>query len=527
MALQIFNTLTRQKEPFVSLTPRVARIYTCGLTVYAPMHIGHARTYCFWDLMRRYLDYRGYYVLAVINYTDIDDRIMGNADSTVGPLDLAEKMIAVFRRDCRALNIRDYSAYTRATDFAVEQIELARQLQQMGHAYSVDGELFYEVESFPGYGKLSGNSIEQTAAGASGRVEEDFARKRHPADFTLWKPSEGDQPRWETGASDWPQGRPGWHLECSVMSTSLLGEHFDIHGGGIDNLFPHHENELAQSEPVCGAPWVKYWMHPEHLDLRGEKMSKSLGNVVSIPDLLSRHRVEEVRWFFAMNHYRTKVAYSEDLVAEAAVGFQRIARLVRVLEEKLSGRSDIAEGIPVAGRYMSERPAGEQLPRLRHYYTYGRYGELSARFIERFMAALDDDINTPMATAAMFDFVSELYSAGIENLALGESDEQGHSNTASALAAYRCLVRHLWVLGIEFASEELYPQLYVDCFPQGGATADAEAPYKAFIDRLLAARAQARADKDFARADMLRDVLAAAGLVVEDTPQGPRWELAE
>ena len=516
MALEVYNTLTRRKDLFTPADPQVVKIYTCGLTVYAPMHIGHARTYCFWDFFRRYLEYLGYHVISVINYTDIDDRIMNAATATMGSIDLAEKVIATFRRDCRSLRIKDYAAYTRATDFIQGQVDLAARLLELGNAYVVDGEVFYDIGSFPAYGKLSGRTVDEQEVGASGRVGEDFSRKRHPADFTLWKPSEGDQPRWETGHPGWPQGRPGWHLECSVMSTTLLGSHFDVHGGAVDNMFPHHENEIAQSEPVCGSPWVKYWLHPEHLDLRGEKMSKSLGNVLSVPQLLAEHSYDEVRWFYAMNHYRTKLPFSDDLLASAKEGYTKIKRLLRLLEEKLMAAPDVEQGIPVAGEYASQRPADQRWPRLRHYYTYGRFGELSARYIQRFQEALNDDLNSPQATAATFDYISELYSAGIE----------AAEEVPDVLAAYRCLVRHLYVLGIEFPNAVLYPQLAMECAPAAMAgEGDGVQGYKEFIENLLALRLQARKDRDFAKADLIRDVLAQAGLVVEDTAQGARWTL--
>ena len=307
MTLSLYNTASRQKEAFIPLQPPVVRIYTCGLTVYAPMHIGHARTYCFWDMLRRWLEYSGYTVLAAINYTDIDDRIMGKSNERDGCIDIAESSIAAFRRDCRLLHIHDYAAYTRATDYVQNQIDMIAQLIDKGHAYIRDGEVFYDIESFPHYGKLSGRNIEEQEVGASGRVREDISRKKNPADFTLWKPSSEGQPVWQTGHAMWPSGRPGWHIECSAMSTAILGEQFDIHGGAIDNLFPHHENEVAQSAPICGHPWVRYWMHPEHLDLRGEKMSKSLGNVIGVPEIVERFPTDTLRYFFATTHYRTKL----------------------------------------------------------------------------------------------------------------------------------------------------------------------------------------------------------------------------
>ncbi len=513
MPLKVYNTLSRRKEDFVPAQPNVVRIYTCGLTVYSPMHVGHARTYCFWDVFRRYLEYRNFHVISVINYTDIDDRIMDKATATRGAVDVAEGVAASFRRDCRALHIKDYAVYTRATDFVAGQIEMVQQLLDAGHAYVVDGEVFYDVASFEGYGKLSGRTVEEQLVGASGRVTEDVERKRHPADFTLWKPSLPGQPSWPTGRAEWPSGRPGWHLECSVMSSATLGATFDVHGGGVDNLFPHHENEIAQSEPLCGcSTWVKYWLHPEHLDLRGEKMSKSLGNVIGVPDLLTGHTVDEVRWFFAMTHYRSKLAFDHQLIAAAARGFEKIVNLSRVLADRLAPLAAELE-VPAAGLYAGLRAGDDAVPRLRHRFTYGRFGAASSRLIERFMAAMDDDLNCPQATAALFDYAGELYAAGIE----------AEPDLASVLAAYQALVAHLHVLGVELTDPRLFPELAADSFP--AATGDQTAPYQAFVDRLLASRQQARKDKDFAKADLLRTVLEEAGLVVEDTPQGPRWRL--
>ena len=515
MALHVFNTLTRKKEEFVPQRPPVVRIYTCGLTVYSPMHIGHARTYCFWDMFRRYLEYRGLNVISVINYTDIDDRLMQNASEAAGEVDLAERVIASFRRDCRLLRIKDYATYTRATDYIQGQIELVARLLETGHAYVVEGEVFYDITSFPGYGKLSGRDVKDQQVGASGRVAEDVSRKHHPADFTLWKPSSPGQPTWQTGHAEWPSGRPGWHIECSVMSSATLGDSFDVHGGAVDNLFPHHENEIAQSEPFCNCErWVKYWMHPEHLDLRGEKMSKSLGNVIGIPDLLSRHTYDEVRWFYAMTHYRSKLSFSDDLIDAAAEGYQKITKLVKILEAKLEQAADDDLLIPARGQYATHHRGDGGVPRFRHQYAHGSFGEATGKMIDRFIKAMDDDLGCPQVTAAIFDYVNELYAAGIES----------SGDTASVLAAYRALTRHLYVLGIELPNERLHPELAAECLAVGGDT-DATAPYAAFIDRLLALRQQARKDKDFQKADMLRDVLAEAGLVVEDTPQGPRWDL--
>ena len=487
-------------------------MYVCGLTVYAPMHIGHARTYAFWDTFRRYLEYRGDHVLAVINYTDVDDRIISSDEA--GCLGLAERMIARFRLDCRKLHIRDYAVYTRATDFVQPQVDLAQRLLDKGHAYVVDGEVLYDVKSYPPYGQLSGNVLEGTEAGASDRLNEAAQRKRHPADFTLWKPSKPGEPSWPTGAAEWPEGRPGWHIECSAMATTVLGDQLDVHGGGIDNLFPHHENELAQSEPIFGRPWVKYWMHPEHLSLQNEdgeviKMSKSLGNVISVDELIDGRGPNLIRWFLSTNaHYRSRMAFRWSLVDGSREGFERIHRLIMLLADKLDGvdPQTVARG----GTYQSQRAGYASLPRDREQLTSGTFGEATSRFIDRFIAAMDDDLNTPQAAAAFFDYVSALYQAGIEKS--GEPQD--------ILPVYRCLTRHLHVFGVELPNAALYPELAALCHPdieQGRADG--------VIDRLLQLRTDARRAKDFQKSDLIRDLLNEAGVEVEDRPEGARWTL--
>ena len=526
MALHVYNTRTKRKEPFVPAQAKVVRIYTCGLTVYSDMHIGHARTYCFWDVFRRWLEYRGYHVISVINYTDIDDRIIErSAEAGTGMLDHAERVIAGFRRDCRALKIKDYAAYTRATDFVSEQIEAVAALIEAGHAYVVDGEVLYDVRSFERYGRLSGKDLEGMREGASGRTDEaELSRKRFFADFTLWKPSKPGEPSWETGHAAWPSGRPGWHIECSVMSTTLLGAHFDVHGGGIDNLFPHHENELAQAEPLCGHPWVGTWMHPAHLQLLDEegkpvKMAKSLGNVISIPALVEPHGADLVRWFYGVTHYRSSLAFNWQLLSEAAEGFKKVRRALKILEARLAPVPDEELKIPSIGTYASLRSEDQAVPRERESFLFGELGEASGRFMDRFIAAMDDDMGTPKATAAVFDYVGELFAAGIES--------DASLDPASLLAAYRCLTRHLWVFGVELADPRLYPELAADSEPlaaAGPGEGHAEA-LGGVIDKLLELRQAAREAKDFARADLIRELLGEAGGSVEDTPQGPRWEL--
>nr|WP_255216563.1 cysteine--tRNA ligase [Pseudenhygromyxa sp. WMMC2535] len=524
--MHVYNTRTKRKELFTPAQEKVVRIYTCGLTVYSDMHIGHARTYCFWDVFRRWLEYRGNHVISVINYTDIDDRIISEAAKAgVGELDHAERVIAGFRRDCRTLKIKDYAAYTRATDFVREQADAVEALIDKGHAYVVDGEVLYDVRSFERYGELSGKTLEGMQEGASGRTDDsERQRKRFFADFSLWKPSKEGEPCWDTGREGWASGRPGWHIECSVMSTTLLGAHFDVHGGGIDNLFPHHENEVAQAEPLCGHPWVGYWMHPAHLQLLDEtgkpiKMSKSLGNVISIPALLERHGPDLVRWFYGVTHYRSALAFNWQLLDEASKGFDKVRRVLSVIETRLAEVDDEALKLPVCSRYASLR--GEQgVPRERPSFLHGAFAEHSEAFMADFIAAMDDDMGTPKATAAVFDYVGKLFAAGIE------TDES--IDTASLLSAYRCLTRHLWVLGVELADPRLYPELAADSFPVvSGGDGAREQALGGVIDSLLAQRQQARKDKDFAKADLIRDLLAAAGVSIEDTPKGPRWDVRE
>lgn len=522
--LHVHNTLTHQKEKFTPAHPKVVRIYTCGLTVYAPMHIGHARTYCFWDTFRRYLEYQGLHVVSVINYTDIDDRIMAASGGTDGSgcLDVAERYAAFFRRDCQNLHIKDYATYTRATDFVQEQIDHIARLLETKHAYVVNGEVFYDVGSFPEYGQLSGKVLEDQEAGASGRLEEDMARKRNPADFTLWKPSLPGQPTWQTGHKDWPQGRPGWHIECSAMSTTLLGSQFDVHGGGIDNLFPHHENEVAQSQPLCAHPWVRYWLHPEHLDLRDEetnksvKMSKSLGNVVSVPDLLAKYSYDEVRWFFSSSHYRTKLQITTrdskitwELVDAALGGYLRVKKLLANLKEKLANAPVDGFG---KGHYLSMRPAQDQVPRMRHLYETGAFAAHTKAFIGEFQQAMDDDLNGPRASAAVFGYVNALYAAGIEK----------SEDAASLLAVYRALTRHLFIFGIDEVDARLYPELYAETVKAAVAKGESKGG-DGVIDRLLVMRQEARKAKDFAKGDAIRNLLVEAGVEVEDTPKGTRW----
>jgi cysteinyl-tRNA synthetase len=510
MPLRVYNTLSKEAELFVSMQPKVVRIYSCGLTVYAAMHIGHARTYCFWDLFRRYLEYRGYHVISVINYTDIDDRIMKEAGGLAGSVDVAERNIAGFRRDCTKLRIKDYAAYTRATDFIPEQVDMIDQLLAKRHAYAVNGEVFYDIRSYEKYGQLSGRCLDDQEAGASGRITEDLARKRHPADFTLWKPSDATEPAWATDHATWPKGRPGWHIECSAMSTALLGSHFDVHGGGVDNMFPHHENEIAQSEPLCGAPWVRYWLHPEHLDLRGIKMSKSLGNVIGIGDLLERHSHDEVRWFYASQHYRSKLPFSWDLLAQGVAGYARVKRLVTVLAEQIGDASDLE--LP-KGLYASQREGDDAVPRMRHHYESGRFATTTKVFIDRFIEAMDDDINTPNALAAFFEYVNALYAQGIER----ENEKR------SLLAVYRCLARHLAVFGIEIGDARLDPDTTADYAVRlEAATSNGG---DKVVDRLIALRGQARKNKEFAKSDAIRDLLLEAGVKLEDTPNGVRWSV--
>ena len=461
MALALYNTLTKTKETFKPLVGNQVRMYVCGMTVYDFCHIGHARVMVAFDVVARWFRHRGYDLTYVRNITDIDDKIIKRANENGETFEqLTERMIAAMHEDEARLNVLRPDQEPRASQHIEGMFSMIQTLIDKGYAYAPgNGDVYYRVGKFEGYGKLSRRKIEDLKIGA--RIEVDEA-KQDPLDFVLWKAAKPGEPSW---TSPWGEGRPGWHIECSVMSTCCLGNTFDIHGGGPDLVFPHHENEIAQSEAATGEQYAAAWMHAGAVRVDGEKMSKSLGNFFTIREVLEKYHPEVVRYLLVSSHYRSAINYSEDNLKEAKGALERFYIALK--------------GLPDAA------PAG---------------GEA---FAERFAAAMDDDFNSPEACAVLFEMVREVNR-------LKETDVAA----AAALAAsLRQLAEVLGVL-----------QLDADTFLQAGAAGKVDA---AEVEALIAARLQARADKNWAESDRIRDQLTSIGVVLEDGKGGTTWRLAD
>jgi cysteinyl-tRNA synthetase len=457
--LHIHNSLTRQKEPFTPIEPGKVRMYVCGMTVYDYCHLGHARVLVVFDVVYRYLKRAGYAVTYVRNITDIDDKILARAAQN-GELfgELTERFITAMHEDAAALGVLPPDAEPRATGHIAEILAMIERLIAKGHAYVADnGDVYYAVASFTGYGKLSGKDPQDLRAGA--RVEVGEA-KRDPLDFALWKAAKAGEPAWE---SPWGPGRPGWHIECSAMSTGCLGNHFDIHGGGADLQFPHHENEIAQSEGATGEPFVNVWMHNGFVRVNEEKMSKSLGNFFTVREILARYQPEEVRYFILTSHYRSPLNYDDEHLANARAALTRLYTSLR--------------GLPKAPSL------GGKVYR------------------ERFDAAMDDDFNTPEALAVLFDLAREINRVRDDD-----------PPAAAALGA------ELRALGAALGLLQQDPEAYL----KGGAAAG-EGLSDDAIEALIDRRTAARKDRDFAEADRIRDQLQDAGIILEDGPGGTSW----
>lgn len=455
--LKIFNTLKREKEIFTPIHPNQVGMYVCGVTVYDLCHIGHGRTFVSFDVIARYLRYLGYHLTYVRNITDVDDKIIKRALENHETCEhLVDRMVAEMYKDFDALNIQRPDFEPRATHHIPEIIALVQRLIDNGHAYvAQNGDVMFDVDSFPEYGKLSRQDLSQLQAGA--RVEINDIKK-NPMDFVLWKMSKENEPSWQ---SPWGAGRPGWHIECSAMNCKQLGEHFDIHGGGSDLMFPHHENEIAQSCCAHGGAYVNYWLHSGMIMVDKEKMSKSLGNFFTIRDVLQHYDAESVRYFLLTAHYRSQLNYSEENLKLAHSALERLYTALR-------------------GTDANAKAAG---------------GE---QFVEAFKAAMDDDFNTPGALSVLFDMAREL------NKLKAEQNPQTD--------AFAARLRELaGVLGLLYQDPETFLQAGMD---------DDETK---IIETLIAQRNQARANKDWAAADAARDKLAAMGVVIEDDANGTTW----
>lgn len=460
--LQIYNSLTHRKEEFKPLTPGKVSLYVCGVTIYDYCHIGHARTYVAFDVVVRYLRYRGYEVTFVRNVTDVDDKIINRAAETNADINaITEQFLTYMHEDFDALNLTRPDIEPRVTTHMPEIIEIIETLLAKKHAYvATSGDVLFDVSSFPDYGKLSGQALEQLQAGARVAVVED---KRDPLDFVLWKKAKAGEPSW---SSPWGEGRPGWHIECSAMSGKHLGTHFDIHGGGSDLQFPHHENEIAQSSCAHDTPYVNYWMHTGMVQVNEEKMSKSLDNFFTIREVLKEYDAETVRFFLLSGHYRSQLNYSESHLDQARASLERLYTALR----------DIEAGTASAATRASYESA--------------------------FTAALNDDFNVPEAMSVIFELARELNRLRAVNTAETKAKAQ---EIAGLMREYGA------VLGIL----EQTPEHFLH---GGGDSAEV-----ATIEALIKQRNDARAAKDWAGADQARDALQAMGIVLEDSAEGTRW----
>ena len=463
MTLKLYNTLTRQKEAFAPLEDRKVRIYVCGPNLYGPCHVGHAMSYVFFDVLRRYLEYQDYEVIHVQNFTDIEDRIIETAraqDTTVGKL--AEKHISRFLGEMDALNIQRAHHYPRATEVIPGMIEIILRLIAKGHAYVVEGDVYFRVNSDPDYGKLSRRSLEEMQAGA--RIEVD-PRKEHPMDFALWKAAKPGEPSWD---SPWGKGRPGWHIECSTMAVQLLGEQIDIHGGGQDLIFPHHENEIAQSESCTGkVPFARYWVHNGLLrpSEDQEKMTRHLGNFVSCQEALERYHPDAIRLFILSSHYRSPLTWSAEGVLAAERGLERLRVAVREVE---TGEGDGGDGLIEAAEEA-------------------RRG---------FMEAMDDDFSTARAMGHLYELARVINQARDSGL------------SGQAIVEAQTVLRELaGVFGLTLKEPEAPREV---------------AP---FIDLLISVRNDLRAARQWALADKIRAELGRLGVILEDSPQGTTWRV--
>ncbi|NLJ76554.1 MAG: cysteine--tRNA ligase [Peptococcaceae bacterium] len=490
--MEVYNTLTRQKETFQPREPGNVYIYVCGPTTYNYIHLGNARPLVFFDTVRRYLEWKDYKVLFVQNFTDIDDKIINKAaEEKRDPLELSRGYINEYFKDAGALNVRRADIHPLVTEHINEIINLVKKLVDNNHAYVVDGDVYFEVRKFAGYGKLSGRTLDDMQAGT--RVEVD-ARKRDPLDFALWKAAKPGEPHWE---SPWGPGRPGWHIECSAMSLKYLGINFDIHGGGFDLVFPHHENEIAQSEAATGKPFVRYWLHNGFITVNEEKMSKSLGNFFLVRDILAQFPAETVRFFLLSTHYRSPLDFNDEELAAAGRGLKRIKTSIGLLTEALARdcRQDARDLI--AGQIISKK----------HTFDM-RLDE----FRDSFEAAMDDDFNTALAIGTCFDLAREVNTA-VQRLGEGISV----ADKASLRKAMELFTSFNEVLGIFRVGED-------GALLISGVAEDESGLTEGLIDLIIKVRQESRKKKEWETADRIRDGLKELGIVLEDTPQGVRWK---
>ncbi|MBR2499840.1 MAG: cysteine--tRNA ligase [Clostridia bacterium] len=461
--MKIYNTMTRKKEEFIPLEEGKVKMYSCGPTVYNFFHIGNARPFIIFDTLRRYFEYSGYDVKFVQNFTDIDDKMIKNANELgITVKELAEQYIKEYFKDAQGPKIKEASVHPKATENIDAIIEIVKKLEDSGYAYNVDGDVYFETSKFQGYGKLSKQPLEDLEAGARIDVNE---TKKHPTDFALWKKKKEGEPAWE---SPWGEGRPGWHIECSAMVNKYLGETIDIHSGGQDLIFPHHENEIAQSEAANGKPFARYWMHNGYINVNNEKMAKSKGNFFTVRDVAKKYDYEVIRFFMLSAHYRSAINFSDELLAQSEAGLTRLYNCLYNLE------------------FIAAKAKGKELKE-----EEKEVAEQITSFKDKFCAAMDDDLNTADAIAALFDMARYINS----NI----KDTSSLKLIEDTINLYKELGG---VLGILYKNQE-------DLIPQEA---------KAILEK----RAEARVNKDWALSDSLRDELMNMGIEVMDTRQGTK-----
>mgnify|MGYP005837330653 CR=1 FL=1 len=460
--MRIFNTMTRQKEEFIPINPDEVKIYACGPTVYNYIHIGNARPLCVFDVLRRYLEYRGYNVKFVQNFTDVDDKIIKRANEEgITFEEVSKKYIEEFWTDANGLNFKKASVHPKATENIDEIINIIKTLEEKGYAYAVDGDVYFRTLKFKEYGKLSHQPIEDLQSGARIAIGE---KKENPLDFALWKAAKEGEPYWD---SPWGKGRPGWHIECSAMNKRFLGDTIDIHCGGQDLIFPHHENEIAQSECANGCTFSKYWMHNGYINVDNVKMSKSLGNFKTVREIANVYGYEVIRYFLISSHYRSPINYSLEIIEQCKSALERLYTCRESLAFALKNAKDIPDDEELIKKLNSHR--------------------------EQFITAMDDDLNTADGVAAVFELVKDINTS-----ILDKEVSKNVCQTAAAVFDELCDV-----LGI------LYNRKNNDV--------DSD------IEALIEERQQARANKDWATADRIRDELKAKGIILKDTPQGVTW----
>ena len=484
--LKIYNTLTRKKEPFIPLEDEEVKMYVCGMTTYSDAHIGHARTYVAFDIIRRYLEYKGYKVFYVQNITDIDDKIIKAANERgMDALEYSSYYAKRCLEDMKRLGIREADLYPKASEHINDMIEMIEKLIRKGYAYVSNGDVYFSVKKFRDYGKLSHQKMEEIKRGA--RVQPD-EKKEAAEDFALWKSAKPGEPKWK---SPWGYGRPGWHIECSVMSSKYLGIPFDIHGGGADLIFPHHENEIAQAEATYGKRFVNYWLHSGMLKVRGEKMSKSIGNVIVLREAMEKWEAEALRLFFASYHYRSPADFSEEAIQNAINSLKRL----RMAKEKLE---ELAE---------DEKLDENELDKVEKNYLE-KVKELKIKFEE----AMDDDFNTPKALESLFDFVKET------NKFLMEKEKPNGKLCKYALDEFVKIANVLTLFQDEKKIDDKKIKEIGEKYGIKGSATQ-------IINALIEIRKKARMEKNYELADSIRDELKKAGIEIEDIGKETKWHI--